>query len=245
MLLTVGKGKQRTDWHVLETKPPLSTRAYLILGGRTVYHAGGATRPLLPGWLYIFPAHIPYEITTDPADPIECLYLHLDLRGANLSRLTAIDLAADRQIANLMRVIEDGVDAACPPGYMEQLALAFEELCLARGFFETLDARTGQYIDALRGVYRTDAGLEAIAAQFGYSPEHFIRIFKSRVGVSPHQYIVSLRMSDAVRMLAGSASLDEIAAAVGYADGRSFSNAFRRYYGVSPGTYREHYAGHV
>jgi len=245
MLLLAGKGKQPSDWHVLETKPPLYTRAYLILGGKTVYHAGGAARPLLPGWLYIFPAHIPYELTTDPEDPIECMHMHLDLRGANLSRLIAIDLSADRQIANLMRVIEDGVDAACPPGYMEQLALAFEELCLARGFFETMDACTGQYIDALREVYRTDANLESIAAQFGYSPEHFIRIFKKRVGVSPHQYIVSLRMSDAVRMLAATSSLDEIAAAVGYADGRSFSNAFRRYYGVSPSLYREHYAGHV
>lgn len=245
MLLEYGIGRQSPDWHVTETKAPMYARVYSILGGRTVFHMNGMQRVLEPDWLYIFPIHAPYQMTTDPLDPIHCLYMHLDLRTANLSRLIAVPLQEETEIRHLVQAISDGVCSGLPAGYLEKLALAFGELCVLRGLFETLDETTAGYVNALREAYRTDVPLSRIAAQFGYTTEHFIRIFKKKMGVSPHQYIVSLRMSDAVRMLAGSAPLDEIGEAVGYSDGRSFSCAFRRYYGISPGVYRTQYAGYA
>lgn len=245
MLLLYGIGRQTGKWHVTENKAPMFARVYSILGGKTRYRDEQTERMLSPGHLYIFPAHTPYEMTTDPDDPIYCLYLHMDIRSASLNRLVSISLEEEPEIRHLIQVIQEGIEGKYPSDYLEKLTLAFEELCELRGYIETMDAATGQYVEALRMVYRTDVKLDEIAARFGYSTEHFIRIFKKRMGVSPHQYIISLRMSDAVRMLAGSASLDEIGAAIGYGDGHSFSNAFRRYYGISPGMYRTHYAGFV
>lgn len=245
MLLDYGIGKQPAFWHVLETKPPMYARIYLILGGKTVYQAGNHTRTLKQGWLYIFPEHSTYELTTDPLDPIECMYLHLDLRTANLSNLIAVSISDDPEIAHLMCSIQDAVEAEYPASYLEMLAQALESLCLIKHLFESVDSDTTRYIEALRSVYRTDTPLREVASDFGYSTEYFIRIFKDKLGVSPHQYVISLRMSDAVRMLSRGASLDEIASTIGYTDGHSFANAFRRYYGISPGVYREHYAGSV
>ena len=245
MLLDYGIGRMSSSWHVLETKAPMYARVYYIFGGNTRYQSGLVSQTLEPGWLYIFPSHTPYEMTTDPDDPLNCMYLHLDLHTADLSRLVSINAEKDTEMRHLLQVLRDAVTAEYPAGYLELLARAFERLCLLKKLFTTVDEETGRYIQAIRKTYRTDLPLKDIAASLGYSTEYFIRVFKKKLGVSPHQYAISLRMSDAVRMLAGTATLEQIAQTTGYADSQTFSNAFRRYYGISPSSYREHYAGCV
>lgn len=243
MLLQYGCGRQRTDWIVQATRPPRYTRVYYILGGTSVYRSGGIRRPLEQGWLYLFPAHTPYEITTDPQDPICCMHMHLDMRTANQTALVSIHPEQDSSFRDLVNALTEGIRGDYPPGYIEDLANAFEKLCAFRGLVSAVDHRTNEFLEALDQSYRTDTELAEIAAHFGYSPAHFIRIFKERVGIPPHQYIIRRRMTDAIRLLSAGVPLDDIAEATGYADGRCFSNAFRNYYGISPSVYRKYYAG--
>lgn len=245
MLLNCGFGKQPPQWHVLETKAPMYARVYLVQGGTTVYQSETFCQKLQRNWLYIFPSFVPYEMTTSPEDPLECLFMHLDLHTISLTRPVAVDLEQDRELEHYFQVIFDGIRAGYPAGYLEQLAKGFEMLCVAKGLFELPDRQTGLYLDVMRKTYRTDTTVQQIADSLGYSKEYFIRNFKKHLGVSPHQYAISLRMSDAVRMLSGDMTLEAIAHTVGYVDDHSFSNAFRQYYGISPGTYRKHYAGSI
>lgn len=243
MLLECGMGLQRPDWHVLEEKPPMYTRVYYVLSGDTVYHEAGFSCKLQCGYLYIFPAHIPYEITTSPTDPLHCLHLHLDLYKVYSPHLISICLKEDSQLASLMDALVAGMKKPRILPYLECLARALEELCLSRHLFTVRDKHTATLLEAVRAVYRTSTSLSSVASACGYSEGHFTRVFKKAVGISPHQCIISMRMSDAIRLLATDASLDQIAEAIGYADGRCFANAFRNYYGVSPSTYRAHYVG--
>lgn len=245
MLLTYGMGINPADWHVLEKKPPMYARVYDILGGETVYYGNGRTIPLQKGHLYIFPIYEPYEMTTNPENPIHCLHLHLDILNSNLRNIIDIPLDNDPQMANLMQAFADGIAASSPFLYLEHLSIAFETLCLSRGLFARLDACADNYLRVIRTIYRSNTTLESAAGLLGYSTGHFNRCFKAKFGVSPHQYIISLRMSDAIRMLASNMPLDTIGCAVGYADGQSFSNAFRKYYGISPSDYRKNYAGNA
>jgi AraC family transcriptional regulator len=65
------------------------------------------------------------------------------------------------------------------------------------------------------------------------SPFHFSRVFKRSVGVSPHRYIVHLRLERASALLReGGASLAEVAARTGFADQSHLSRWTRRVYGV-------------
>lgn len=245
MLLFYGIEKLTGSWHVLETKAPMFARVYYIMGGTTRYTDSHFTHTLKKDWLYIFPSHAPYEMTTDPDDPLECMYLHLDIHTADLSRLIAVPVEAEPELRHLLALMCDAIAAAYPPSYLELLAQSFEALCLIKQLFQSVDADTGRYIKALRETYTTNIPLDDISASLGYSTEYFIRIFQKKLGVSPHQYVISLRMSDAVRMLIKGKTLDEIAESIGYSDGHSFSNAFRRYYGISPSEYRKNYAGYV
>jgi AraC family transcriptional regulator len=73
-----------------------------------------------------------------------------------------------------------------------------------------------------------------LASLAGRSPFHFSRVFTRSVGVSPHRYIVHLRLQHAVELARnGRASLAEIAASTGFADQSHLSRWVRRVHGVS------------
>ena len=78
-----------------------------------------------------------------------------------------------------------------------------------------------------------------VADRLNISRAYLRNLFYEQEGVSPQEYLVRLRMSRAAKLLAESYSISEISYAVGYNDSLQFSRAFRRYFGVSPSTYRE------
>ncbi len=82
--------------------------------------------------------------------------------------------------------------------------------------------------------------LERAAAEAGISPFHFLRLFASVLGVTPHQYLVRSRLRHAARLLAdGDRPVTEIAYDVGFGDLSNFVRTFHRAAGVSPRRFRE------
>jgi len=81
--------------------------------------------------------------------------------------------------------------------------------------------------------------LEQLAAAAALSPFHFHRAFKRSTGMTPHQYIVHVRMERAKSLLSGSdMPLAEVAVQVGFADQSHFTAAFRRATAMTPRSYR-------
>src|SRR6266852_5449943 len=82
--------------------------------------------------------------------------------------------------------------------------------------------------------------LEHAAAQAGISPFHFLRLFSSVLGVTPHQYLVRSRLRHAARLLADDdTSITDVAYDVGFGDLSNFVRTFHRAAGVSPRRFRE------
>lgn len=82
--------------------------------------------------------------------------------------------------------------------------------------------------------------LEHAAVQAGISPFHFLRLFSSVLGVTPHQYLVRSRLRHAARLLADDEiSVTDVAYDVGFADLSNFVRTFHRAAGVSPRRFRE------
>lgn len=78
--------------------------------------------------------------------------------------------------------------------------------------------------------------IEELAREAGLSPAHFMRAFRESVGSAPHQYLVSLRLERARRMLdTPDAALSEVALTTGFADQAHFTRVFKRRFGVTPG----------
>ncbi|MCA9720208.1 MAG: AraC family transcriptional regulator [Myxococcales bacterium] len=82
--------------------------------------------------------------------------------------------------------------------------------------------------------------VESLARRAGQSRATFARRFVELVGETPIAYVRRWRMCLAAKLLCErDASLDELAARVGYETGAALSKAFRRVHGVAPGRYRE------
>jgi len=82
--------------------------------------------------------------------------------------------------------------------------------------------------------------LESAAREAGLSPFHFLRLFSSVLGVTPHQYLVRSRLRHAARLLAEPArSITDIAFGVGFGDLSNFVRTFHRAAGVSPRAFRK------
>jgi AraC family transcriptional regulator len=104
--------------------------------------------------------------------------------------------------------------------------------------------RLNDYIVAHMDEQIEVASLASIA---GRSTFHFTRVFAQSVGMTPHRYIVHLRLRRASQLMRdGQMKLAEIAATTGFADQSHLSRWVRRVYGVSLaelGTYRRGTAG--
>ena len=82
--------------------------------------------------------------------------------------------------------------------------------------------------------------VDALANEANLSRSGFAARFKSRVGATPQSYLQRYRFSKAVQLLQTTdAKIQEIAERVGYDSESSFSKAFKRRIGKSPGAYRD------
>ena len=83
--------------------------------------------------------------------------------------------------------------------------------------------------------------VEDLASRAGFSVYHFSRLFKTRTGYSPYEYIILRRIDKAKYMLASTElSVKEIAYATGYNSEENFIHSFRSNVGVAPGLFRKY-----
>jgi AraC family transcriptional regulator len=81
--------------------------------------------------------------------------------------------------------------------------------------------------------------LYGAAREVGLSCFHFLRMFASVLGVTPHQYLVRSRLRHAAALLADQGrSITDVALDVGFADLSNFVRTFHRAAGVSPRAFR-------
>jgi len=86
----------------------------------------------------------------------------------------------------------------------------------------------------------TALSLGALAQRAGMDTYRFLRLFRRLVGMTPHQYVLHLRLCRAAEWLISRE--DDIAAIAydaGFNDLSTFNHRFRRLMGVTPGAYRE------
>ena len=85
--------------------------------------------------------------------------------------------------------------------------------------------------------YSNRIDLDNIAGEAWFSKFHFIRLFKSSYGKTPHQYLVRVRMNRAMEWLAAGKPVADTCYAVGFESISSFSSLFKKYTGNSPAVF--------
>ncbi|WP_258595880.1 helix-turn-helix domain-containing protein [Mesorhizobium sp. AR07] len=81
-------------------------------------------------------------------------------------------------------------------------------------------------------------GLAELSRLCGLGTSQFAHAFRKSNGMAPYQWLVNRRVDRAKEMLAGTASLADIALANGFADQSHLTRVFSRQVGLTPGKWR-------
>lgn len=109
-----------------------------------------------------------------------------------------------------------------PPGFLRGLA----------------DARVSGAIRQMHGDPQRPWTVAELAGEAGLSRSAFFDRFTRTVGLRPMEYLLAWRMALAKNLLGSKdIALDEVARQVGYGSASTFSTAFSRHVGQSPGRY--------
>jgi AraC family transcriptional regulator len=158
----------------------------------------------------------------------------------------------DATLRQLMRLLEAEASQGGPSGrlYADHLAHALvmrfllhgrterDNACataspLSRHLLQRVLERMHDLVD--------DLDLQTLAAESGYSRSHFLRMFETATGLTPHRYLLQLRLERAQELMRkGSASLIDIAALCGFSSHAHMSRIFRQLLGMTPSQYRRH-----
>jgi transcriptional regulator GlxA family with amidase domain len=109
------------------------------------------------------------------------------------------------------------------------------------GWFNALkDPQIGQALTLIQHQPEEPWTVESLACHVSLSRSAFSAKFKQLVGESPMQYVTRVRLTKAAALLRrDSATLVEVASSIGYDSEVAFSKAFRRYFSIAPGAYRQ------
>lgn len=84
--------------------------------------------------------------------------------------------------------------------------------------------------------------LKELAYNVSLSPSYFLKVFKKEAGITPTEYIISIRFSNAKQLLLESdLNMAQIAELCGFKDASYFSHFFRKRFGYTPSEYRDDY----
>jgi len=81
--------------------------------------------------------------------------------------------------------------------------------------------------------------LAEVAQLAGCTDFHLIRLFRAAKGVSPHTYLVQLRLEHARKLLAAGCPIVDAALQSGFSDQSHLTRHFKSRFGVTPGLYRK------
>ncbi len=180
-------------------------------------------------------------VTIDPAKLILAAAENLTFRP----RLTERLIGQDAELLKLALTLEAECAAGYPEGtlFWNETAYAVIRRVLA-GHSTAPAAETHRSLgseavarirDYVLSHLETPIDVAVLADIAALSPFHFSRMFARTVGVSPHRYVVHLRLQRAVALIReGRLTLAEVAVRTGFSDQSHLTRWMRRVHGITP-----------
>lgn len=120
--------------------------------------------------------------------------------------------------------------------FLQILSLCLIETSEPKSYMSPVLLKAKEYIDM--NFRNPELNVSKVARKSSVTVNHICRIFKKELGISPLEYINSLRLRNAAELLAGSSlNIAQIALETGFRDSNYFSRLFKKKNGVSPSSF--------
>ncbi len=216
----------------------------LILGGSARYELAGTEFTVQSGDILFFPPHIRYIARVVSKEPWE----HIVIAFRTAENPGEFPLERVHKAVHGSRFEElfrqaYTVWSACAFGYKLQTKAVVSQILfelLRENFARHFGSNTAlsslkAASDYMEQNYRRKITVEELAARSGYSASHFARQFTKVYGVSPIQYLNSIRILHAKNLLrTDQYTIAEIAQKCGFSNVYYFSRCFKQLTGIPP-----------
>ncbi len=231
----------------------------LVKSGRCIIRINGKDEYFQANELLFVPSGIPHDFYAQPPSGVEFVVIQfLAFNEDLLCHLINTPPVGRFKLSNLAvniflefcHKLQRELISALPFAEVECRAL-LEELAvfLLRGnnisFTSLLPEQREVIENALRFMHERShesLHIREIAKEFGLSSQHFRKLFKNYLGISPKQYLTTLKIQRSkCLLLHREHSVTEVAMALGFSSTQQFSKVFRKVTGFSPSTWRNMY----
>ncbi len=212
---------------------------HYVVAGKGKYFVNDTEYDIFPGQVFLIR---PGEITTYKADkeePWEYIWTGFDSDSDKLNDLPyVIDMP---ELKAIFKKISSEFDFT---GSNQSYAIAriwdIFGVLTNNSFAKSEISYVTRAINIIKRMYMNDITVQTIADELCLDRSYFSNIFKKKTGKSPSRYILDYRMHKAISLLkCEKYSISVIAISVGYSDLFSFSRSFKKYFGVSPQSFKD------
>ena len=210
---------------------------HYVVSGCGIFRIGGQTYTIKAGDMFTIPPYIETYYEADSDDPWHYIWIGFTTEGplpATLhSRMHLPEAKALFLKMQRCKDLETGRSAYLSAKLWELMALILER-----------DKNEVDYIDkalsCMNSEYMNGITVAEIAERLNLDRSYFSSYFKSKIGVSPQEFLLNLRLETARQLMIGRGETPTTAAnSVGYSDIYNFSRMFKRKYCLSPRAYIE------
>lgn len=221
-----------------------------ILTGELTFTLQGQTHTASSGQFVLIDCYQPHAYTTDTG--CECLWCHFDGLCAraccrniteHLGNIFSLEnpYPTVQKLQNIFNAFGCGRHIREPliSKYITDILTDFL-LCTPENIKTPVDTDViGTTLAYINEHFQEPLSVEALAEQAGFSQFHFIRTFKKETGFTPHEYLISIRLSTAKYLLKNTGmSVKDICFNTGFSSESVFCNCFKKHLGQTPASYR-------
>ncbi|MBO4937935.1 MAG: helix-turn-helix transcriptional regulator [Oscillospiraceae bacterium] len=227
-----------------------------VASGKTVFYFNGEPREVAAGHMVLIQPRQEQRYEYFGKDKPEVYWVHFT--GSDVKNiLKHYDIPLDRNViysgssATYVYLFKEMINElqTCRTGYQELLEMYLRQIFLLvqRSWEErtpNVSSHIQEEMDVARRYfqehYNEEICIEEYALSRNMSVSWVLRNFKQMTMKSPMQYVLNIRMNNAVSLLETTDyNVTEIAAIVGYDNPLYFSRIFKKQKGLSPSEYRK------